>query len=75
MTCGVGHRCSSDPMLLWLWYRSAAVALIWPQDWELPHATGAGLKKQTNKQTKFYPPRLSFRFDGELKNDKLKQEN
>ena len=24
----VGHRCSSNPALLWLWYRSTAAALI-----------------------------------------------
>ena len=30
MGCGVGHRCSSDPALLWLWYRLAAAALIQP---------------------------------------------
>ena len=26
MGCGVGHRCGSDPELLWLWRRPAAVA-------------------------------------------------
>ena len=32
LTCGVGHRCGSDPTLLWLWLwcRLAAVALIRP---------------------------------------------
>ena len=29
--CGVGCRCGSDPELLWLWCRPAAVALIRPQ--------------------------------------------
>ena len=28
VSCGVGHRYSSDPVLLWLWHRPAAVALI-----------------------------------------------
>ena len=28
VNCGVGHRCGSDLALLWLWYRSAAAALI-----------------------------------------------
>ena len=28
MICGVGHRCGSDPVLLWLWCRPAATALI-----------------------------------------------
>ena len=28
VTCGVGHRCSSDPALLCLWCRLAATAQI-----------------------------------------------
>ena len=27
MNCGIGHRCSSDPTLLWLWRRLAAAAV------------------------------------------------
>ena len=27
-SCNIGHRCSLDPVLLWLWPRSAAAALI-----------------------------------------------
>ena len=30
MSCGVGRRCGSDPVLLWLRCRPAAVALIRP---------------------------------------------
>ena len=26
--CGVGHRNGSDPVLLWVWHRPAAAALI-----------------------------------------------
>ena len=26
---GVGHKCGLDPLLLWLWCRPAAAALIW----------------------------------------------
>ena len=44
MSCGVGCRQGSDRVLLWLWYRSAAVALIGPLAWESPHAAGAALK-------------------------------
>ena len=33
---GVGHRCSSDLALLWLWCRLAATALIPPLAQELP---------------------------------------
>ena len=40
----VGHQCSSDPMLLRLWNRLAAAALIGPLAWELPWATGLALK-------------------------------
>ena len=46
MSCGVGLRHSSDPPLLWLWYRPSAVAPICPLAWEPPHAASATLKKQ-----------------------------
>jgi len=36
MSCGVGHRCSSDLVLLWLWCRPAATAPIRPLAWEPP---------------------------------------
>ena len=55
MRCGVGCRGSSDPALLWLWCRPAAIAPITPLVWEPPYATDAALKntnKQTNKLTK-----------------------
>ena len=50
MSCGVGRRRGLHPALLWLWlWRSlAAVALIWPLAWELPHVTGMDLKRQNN---------------------------
>ena len=32
-------------MLLWLWCRPAAAALIGPPAWEFPYAAGAALKK------------------------------
>ena len=38
---GVGHGRSSDPALLWLWHRPAAVAQIQPLVWEPPYAEGA----------------------------------
>ena len=28
LSCGVGCRCGSDPVLLWLWCRTAAAALM-----------------------------------------------
>ena len=45
VNCGVGHRCSSDPALLWLWYRLEATASIQPLVWELPN-------KKTKRQKK-----------------------
>ena len=33
MSCGVGHRRSSDPVLLWLWLRPAVVGSIQPLAW------------------------------------------
>ena len=41
VSCGIGHRRGSDPVLLWLWCRPAAVTLIKPLAWEPPYATGA----------------------------------
>ena len=34
-TCGVGHRCVWDPVLL-LWHRLAPAAPLQPIEWELP---------------------------------------
>ena len=45
MNCGVGHRHGSDPTLLWLWHRSAAVAPVQPLAWEPPYAMGGGPQK------------------------------
>ena len=41
-----------DPVLLWLWFRQAATALIGPLVWELPYATGEALKNQKKKKKK-----------------------
>ena len=35
-------------MLLWLWRRPVATALIGPLAWEPPHAVGVALKRQNN---------------------------
>ena len=43
MSRGVGCRHGSDPLLLWLWCKPAAAALMQPLPWELPHAVGAAL--------------------------------
>ena len=53
MSCGVGCRCGSDLVLLWLWHRPAATALIGPLAWEPPYAMDVALKRQkTKKQNK-----------------------
>ena len=53
MSCGVGHRLGSDPIVMWLWYRPAATAPIRPLSWEPPHAMVVALKKrQKNKKIK-----------------------
>ena len=52
VSCGVGRRCGSDPVLLWLWCRTAAVALIQPLVWEPPYAAGTALKRQKEKKRK-----------------------
>ena len=52
MSCGVGPKRGSDPVLLWLWCRPAAVAPIRSVAWEPPYAEGAALEKtkKTKKQ-------------------------
>ena len=52
MSCGVGHRCGWNPVLLWLWHRPVPIALIRPLAWESPYAAAAAqeMAKQTNKK-------------------------
>ena len=57
MTCGVGCRRGSDPVLLWLWCRPVTTAPIWLLAWVPPYAVGAALEmakrqkqNKTNKQ-------------------------
>ena len=57
MSYGVGHRHSSDPEVLWLWHRPAAIAQIGPLAWEPPYAADAALEKNENKQT-IIPPQV-----------------
>ena len=54
MSCGLGHRCSSDPVLLWPWYRPTATAPIGPLAWKPPYAVGVAPKghKKKKKQRK-----------------------
>ena len=52
MSCGIGHRHGLDPTLLWLWHKPVATAPIQPLAWEPPHAAGAALKRQDQKERK-----------------------
>ena len=53
MSFGVGHRHGLDPVLLWLWCRLAAPALVQHLAWELPYATGSALKSKKKKVETF----------------------
>ena len=50
MSCGIGHRLSLDPALMWLWHRMAVSATIQSLAWEFPYATGVALKGQKRKK-------------------------
>ena len=52
MSCGVGCRRNSDPMLLWLWHRLVATAPIRPLAWKPPYATGTALEKAKRQKKK-----------------------
>ena len=53
MSCGVGRRHSClDPMLLWLWRRLAATALIRSLAWEPPYAMGVAQEMAKDKKKK-----------------------
>ena len=56
MSCGVGCRCSSGPVLLWLLRRLVATAPIRPLAWEPQYAAGAAQRKgkNTKKKKKVY---------------------
>ena len=71
MSCGVGHRRSLDPKLLWLWHRLAAIALIRPLAWELPYASGAALKRQRKKKLFSFAASLSTYFHMKINNTLL----
>ena len=58
MSYGVDQRPGLDPvlLLLLLWCRPSATALIWPLAWELPYTVGMALKRywHTKKGTYFF---------------------
>ena len=45
-SCSTGHRCSSDPLLPWLWHRPAAAAPIQLLVQEFPYAAHMAVKKK-----------------------------
>ena len=49
---GVGRRWGLDPVLLWLWHRLVATALVRPLAWEAPYASGAALEEAKRTTTK-----------------------
>ena len=59
MSCDVGLRHGSDPALLWLWHRPAAVTSVQPLAWELPYAVGVSPKSKI-KQGKISLPHYYF---------------
>ena len=50
LSCHVGHRLGSDPALLWLWCRPAAVAPVRSLAWEPPYAAGMALNSKKKKE-------------------------
>ena len=60
MSCGIGHRRSSDPTLLWLWCGPAVAALIQPLAWELPYPMAAALERQKKKEKKKKEKKLLY---------------
>ena len=52
MSCIIGHRCGSDPTLLWLWCRPAATAPPGRLAWVVLYAMGVALKRQKTKDKK-----------------------
>ena len=52
MSCGVGCRRGSGPMLLWPWCRLAATAPIQPLAWDPLYAAGTALEKAKKDKKK-----------------------
>ena len=50
MSYSVVRRCGSDLVVLCLWHRPAAAALIQPLAWEHPCAVGVALKRHEKKK-------------------------
>ena len=52
VSCGVGDRRSSDPMLRWWWRKPAAVVPIQLLAWEPPYVMDVALKMQNKTKGK-----------------------
>ena len=52
MSWGVDCRCGLDLVVVLLWHRPVATALIRPLAWGPPHAAGAALKSKKPKKKK-----------------------
>ena len=63
MSYGVDRRHGSDLVLLWLWYRPAAKALICPLAWKPPYATGVALKSPPFPPAKKKKKEVRVKFD------------
>ena len=61
MSSGVGRRCGSNLVLLWLWCRPAAAAPILPLAWEFSYALGSALKSKKKKVFREFPGGLVAR--------------
>ena len=50
MSCGVGRRCGSDLVLLYLWHKLPATALIQPLAWDPPYSVDMAIKGQKKEK-------------------------
>ena len=50
MSCGVGDKCGSDPVLLWLWCLPVAVIPFQPLSWEFSYAMGGPKLEEKKKK-------------------------
>ena len=50
--CGIGHKCGSDLVLLWLWCRLAIASPIQSLAREFPYASGVAMKRKEKRKGK-----------------------
>ena len=71
MSCGIGRRLGSDLVLLWLWRRLAATALIRPLAWKHPYAESVALIRQKIKKNNLISKMNAFYLGKKKKRIKL----